>query len=204
MIKEIKKIREWHKIVFPIIITVCFGIMLSILGVISLQQPPILVVKPIKTITTAELLKSIEPRLDPGIIKIIAEEIDISSKKYSLPPELVIAIMKKESAFNPLATSKSNAVGLMQILERAHPDKTDEYDDNQLYHININIDMGCRIFREYYDASGNGKKLIEKALKKYVGGDVKNYVADIFTTFIELSMYKESLGIEEKKEEVKS
>ena len=37
------------------------------------------------------------------------------SKQYGVEPELVFAIMEVESAFNPKAVSRSNALGLMQI-----------------------------------------------------------------------------------------
>lgn len=140
-------------------------------------------------VTTVDLLGHIVPRLDLEIAEIIAREIDINAKKYSLPPGLIIAIIKKESVFNVLATSKSEAVGLMQIYPEAHPEKIDGYSLEQLYHIGINISIGCSIFKEYYVATGS----VTEALKKYVGGHVEGYVEDICMTFMELVMWQEKL-----------
>lgn len=38
-----------------------------------------------------------------------------SARTYGVKPDLIMAIMETESAFNPLAKSRSNALGLMQI-----------------------------------------------------------------------------------------
>jgi len=37
------------------------------------------------------------------------------AKEYQIPPSLVYAVMETESAFNPNAVSRSNAIGLMQL-----------------------------------------------------------------------------------------
>lgn len=44
------------------------------------------------------------------------EYVDKYSSKYSLPPELIYAIIHTESYFNPMATSPAPAYGLMQIM----------------------------------------------------------------------------------------
>jgi hypothetical protein len=38
------------------------------------------------------------------------------ARKYTLPPSMVLAIMHAESNFNPLAVSRSSALGLMQVV----------------------------------------------------------------------------------------
>ncbi|MEC4728941.1 murein transglycosylase domain-containing protein [Shewanella sp. D64] len=38
-----------------------------------------------------------------------------SGRHYGIAPELIMAIMETESAFNPMARSRSNALGLMQV-----------------------------------------------------------------------------------------
>ncbi len=38
------------------------------------------------------------------------------AKQYSLPPELILAVIEQESSFNPLAISPKNGVGLMQLV----------------------------------------------------------------------------------------
>lgn len=41
--------------------------------------------------------------------------VNLYAEKYNVEPSLIFAIMDVESAFNPIAVSKSNALGLMQI-----------------------------------------------------------------------------------------
>lgn len=43
-------------------------------------------------------------------------EIDSAAKQYMLPPELILSVIKKESAFEPKIISYANAYGLMQLL----------------------------------------------------------------------------------------
>ncbi len=45
--------------------------------------------------------------------------VDTYSRQFNVPKELVFAIIEVESAFNPRAVSKSNALGLMQIKANA-------------------------------------------------------------------------------------
>lgn len=44
------------------------------------------------------------------------EEVDKASRETLVPPELIYAIMRQESAFNPRARSHAEAYGLMQLL----------------------------------------------------------------------------------------
>lgn len=41
-----------------------------------------------------------------------------NTKRFDVPPELVLAVIHTESYFNPMAVSRSNAIGLMQIIPR--------------------------------------------------------------------------------------
>lgn len=38
------------------------------------------------------------------------------ARKYELPPALILAVIEQESSFNPLARSRDNAIGLMQLV----------------------------------------------------------------------------------------
>ena len=78
-----------------------------------------------------------------------------------------MAIIKKESFFNPFAKSKV-AFGLMQVYPKYHKEKLEQRavkDERQLYHIALNVDVGCQIFKEYYDAS-NGD--LDETFHKYL------------------------------------
>ncbi|MCV5855917.1 transglycosylase SLT domain-containing protein, partial [Escherichia coli] len=41
-----------------------------------------------------------------------------ASKKYDIPEDLIYAIIKTESSFNPYAVSWANAYGLMQVVPK--------------------------------------------------------------------------------------
>jgi hypothetical protein len=80
-----------------------------------------------------------------------------------------------------MVRSKAGAVGLMQIMVKAHTDKLKEMDikAEAAYHIDNNVKLGCWIFREYFDRD----KDIKKALTRYVGGNHDKYVEDILIGF---------------------
>lgn len=66
---------------------------------------------------------------------------------YKIDPLLIAAIIKNESTFNPLATSRAGALGLMQIMpstaeELAHELKIDYVNTDELYKPEINIQFG--------------------------------------------------------------
>ncbi len=123
------------------------------------------------------IINKLRPQLDDKIVEEIAGSIIKNSREYRLPPEFVVYLIKRESGFNVLAKSNKGAVGLMQVLPKWHQDKMkkDGITNSQLYHIDKNIKLGCWIFREYYDETGS----VEKALKKYVGGNHNGYINDI-------------------------
>lgn len=71
----------------------------------------------------------------------------------------------------------------MQVNPRAHKDKCKSYTPSELYHIPINVGIGCAILREYIDRS----KSLDEALGRYMGcqGAV-SYKRDILATAAEL------------------
>ena len=123
------------------------------------------------------IINKLRPQLDDKIVEEIAGSIIKYSREYRLPPEFVTYLIKRESGFNVLAKSDKGAVGLMQVLPKWHQDKMKKFNitNNDLYHIDNNIKLGCWILRDYYDETGS----IEKALKKYVGGNHNGYINDI-------------------------
>jgi soluble lytic murein transglycosylase len=97
-------------------------------------------------------------------------------KKFSvangLDPYLVASLIRQESEFNPVAVSRANAVGLMQLLPKtgklvAHQAKLNRYNASQLYTPPVNLQLGTRYFRGMVDQFGGS---FEYALAAYNAG----------------------------------
>lgn len=96
-------------------------------------------------------------------IKKIYSAVDDAAKKYGVDPNLILAVIKQESDFDPNSTSGVGAAGLMQIMPEnfSHLGITDGYDVDQ------NINGGTKLLKEYLDKY-NGSS--EMALMAYNGG----------------------------------
>jgi len=140
------------------------------------------IVQPTKDLS--KIIQIAQPKIDPSSAKAIAKSVEKYSKEYGFPPELIIAIIQKESSFRPMAISKANCVGLMQIHVKMHKEKLTKLNikDSQIFYIDKNIQIGCMILKEYYDATGT----ISGALKKYLGGNNKSYLLTILSSFADL------------------
>ena len=97
-------------------------------------------------------------------------------KKFSvangLDPYLVASLIRQESEFNPVAVSRANAVGLMQLLPRtgklvAHQVSMKRYNPSQLYTPTVNLELGTHYFRGMVDQFGGS---FEQALAAYNAG----------------------------------
>ncbi len=89
-----------------------------------------------------------------------------------LDPYLVASLVRQESEFNPLAVSRANAVGLMQLLARtgknvAKEEKLRRYNPSELYTPEVNLELGTRYFRGMVDQFGGS---FEYALAAYNAG----------------------------------
>lgn len=82
--------------------------------------------------------------------------------RAELPPEMVLAVIDVESAFNPYAVSTAGAQGLMQVM----PFWKAELGDRRLIDIQDNILMGVTILKYYFDME-RGDWM--KALARYNG-----------------------------------
>ena len=96
----------------------------------------------------------------------IAEQVLTMSKKHEVSPELVMGIIQVESAFNPMAISKKNARGLMQVMPEWAP-KFGLKKVSDLHDIDTGIESGIKVLKIHIedDAKGN----ITKGLYYYVG-----------------------------------
>src|SRR6266516_4916857 len=69
------------------------------------------------------------------------------SVSNGLDPYLVASLIRQESEFNPVAVSRANAVGLMQLLPRtgklvAHQEQLKHYSPPQLFTPTVNLQLG--------------------------------------------------------------
>jgi len=153
-------------------------------------------------IPTYKLIMELNKRVDPSIAELIAVEVDEKSKKWQLPKKLILGIIHRESNFDVMAKSKVGALGLMQVYPKYHEDKLENHgitmknsDLKKLYHIGINIDVGCEIFKEYFDANkGDLDETFHSYLSKNATEEHKNrYMNDILETYARLEFleYKE-------------
>jgi soluble lytic murein transglycosylase-like protein len=101
---------------------------------------------------------------DPRERVLILKRAHQEATRANLPPEMVLAVIDIESAFNAYAVSSAGAQGLMQVM----PFWLDEIGrpGDRLIEINTNLRMGCTILKYYYDMeSGDWTR----ALARYNG-----------------------------------
>lgn len=99
---------------------------------------------------------------DPGLRVEILTTAHQEAKRAELPPEMVLAVIDIESAFDPFAVSTAGAQGLMQVM----PFWREELGRRRLVSVRENLLMGCTILRYYYDME---KGDWTRALARYNG-----------------------------------
>lgn len=87
-----------------------------------------------------------------------------AERRDDLSPELLIAIIHKESTFQPKVQSRYGAQGLMQVVRRWHRDKLEA--SESLFDPAVNIRVGADVLQEYLEAADGN---LAKALAKYSG-----------------------------------
>ncbi|MCI5726052.1 MAG: lytic transglycosylase domain-containing protein [Clostridium sp.] len=93
------------------------------------------------------------------------------ARQYNLDEKLIYSVIKAESQFDSKATSKKNAIGLMQITEDTGKWLSEEmgfndFSRDKLYDEEYNIRMGCYYIKDLLEEF----KDIETALAAYNAG----------------------------------
>ena len=136
-----------------------------------------------------KLLKFIYPKTYKEVIAIYEE-------KYKVEENLIFALIKSESNFDSKAISKSNALGLMQIMEETAKDVAEKNDielntnntKDELFDIYKNIEIGTcylSILMEKYNNKevalaaynagiGTVDEWIQSGIIKADGSDIEN------------------------------
>lgn len=94
----------------------------------------------------------------------ILQKIHHAAIQANLEPELVLAVIQIESAFNPYAVSRVGAQGMMQVMP-FWKKEIGRTDDN-LIHLETNLQYGCTILKHYLDRE---KGHYANALARYNG-----------------------------------
>ena len=119
--------------------------------------------------------------------------IDEYASKHGIDADFVKAVVRQESGFNPKATSKCGAMGLMQLMPATAKGLgvTNAYDPEQ------NIEGGTKYLKGLLDRFDNNKELElaaynagPNAVKKYKGippyAETQNYVKSIMKSYDKL------------------
>ena len=78
-----------------------------------------------------------------------AEEISRAAARHALPQDLVKALIRRESHFNPNAVGSHGEIGLMQLMpsgavaEWARVKKTVVPSDREVFDVKLNLEIGC-------------------------------------------------------------
>ncbi len=94
----------------------------------------------------------------------IDKYVDEMAKKHNVDPELIRAVIAAESGYNPTATSRKGAQGLMQLM----PGTAQQLGVRDAYNAKQNLDAGVRYLRALLDKY-NGD--LDKALAAYNAGE---------------------------------
>ncbi len=107
------------------------------------------------------ILKGIDSRYE--------DEIVVVSERHGVDPNLVKAVIKVESNFNPRAVSPKNAIGIMQLI----PATANDYGVDDPFDPHENIDGGVRYLRDLIEVFNGDLELVLSAYNAGVSAVIK-------------------------------
>jgi soluble lytic murein transglycosylase-like protein len=106
-------------------------------------------------------------RYHSGVADLELEQaVNRAAQQHHVQPALLLAVMKAESSFNPIAVSRAGAVGLMQLI----PETAIRHGVRNLYDANDNISGGAKHLRYLLNRFHGNTRL---ALAAYNAGERK-------------------------------
>lgn len=119
-------------------------------------------------------------KVDLATAQEIVAHAQLVATEERLPLSLILAVIARESSFNPVAVNNRD-VGLMQVNLYWHSDRIEEVGGPEAMLVpNTNIRVGARILKEYIAASGN----FYGALRRYNGLDKNNSYPEEVLSFM--------------------
>lgn len=101
---------------------------------------------------------------------------------------LLVAVIEKESLFNPMAVSSANAKGLMQILQGVNETGNEiEVDPDRAFDIEYNLKTGIEILKGKLKSN---KGDLRKALENY-SNNQSEYVSNVYENIGRYVMFRE-------------
>ena len=106
-----------------------------------------------------------------------SQYVEKAAKDYDLNEELIYAVIRTESSFNPDAQSGAGACGIMQIMPSSFEwlqqkrDTVGEYTTEDLFDPEICIDYGSYLLKYFYDLYGDEKCAVAAYNAGFVVGD---------------------------------
>lgn len=107
-------------------------------------------------------------KVSPVAARKIVDAAHEAGARYNVDPLMLLSISAVESSFNPQARSSAGAIGLTQLLPRAHPEKLARIRaaGKSPFDVKTSLELGAEVFSEYH-ARFRGDKI--KALQQYNG-----------------------------------
>lgn len=109
----------------------------------------------------------------------IMAEVNRYAAKHKIPAALVVAVIERESKFDPFAKGKAGEIGLMQLMPPGKPGAPEEWarihkvkcpSRWKLYRIDTNINIGCWYLARALKKWRRYRCCIELALIEYNAG----------------------------------